>query len=86
MMYFLLGASTSWVSGNEVADKKSTKREVDVKVPVGAKEEANSILKKHVLNKWQVSWNNSSTGRWCYYTDSGGYISHGRRTGEGCLG
>ncbi len=51
-----LGASTCWGICNEVADKLAKKAlEVDVKVPVG-KKEAKSILKKQLMNKWQIRW------------------------------
>ncbi len=69
MVYFCWVPAHVGVSGNEVVDKLAKKAlgkmEVDVKVLMG-KKEAKSILKKKLMNKWQIRWDNSSTGRWCY--------------------
>ncbi|KAI2647286.1 Ribonuclease H1 [Labeo rohita] len=69
IVYFCWVPAHVGVSGNEVADKLAKKaldkREVDVQVPMG-KKEAKSVLKKKLMNKWQIRWDNSSTGRWCY--------------------
>jgi len=39
--------------------------EVDVNLTMGGKEEK-FILKKKLMNKWQIRWDNSSTWRWYY--------------------
>lgn len=39
--------------------------EVDVEVPLG-KGRQNRFLKKKLMNKLQIRWDTSNTGRWCY--------------------
>lgn len=69
VVYFCWVPSHIGVSGNEVADKLAkealNKQEVEVHVPLG-KREAKSILNEKLINKWQIRWDNSNTGRWHY--------------------
>ncbi len=57
------------VSGNGVADKLAKKAlcemEVDVNLTMGGKG-GEVHLKKKLMNKWQIRWDNSSTWRWYY--------------------